>query len=259
MNKKEKKTNKGKSKLFVDYLFKNYKCKKNKDNILFTRDDIISFFKKNHIKTPKNIGDLIYNLRYRSDYLSSYDYFLKKDYTWTLISLNTGEYALVAKKQLRLPDLESLEINYIDDITPAHIHNLRTYNDQSLLMKILQNNILQEFLEDEVMTLQMHHKINLKDWGQAEIDGLLASNTQPHLYLTEVKGYTEVIGWPQMIQLKLYSQQQHPETPFTPIFIQSHKDMSFSIISFDFTKSFPIVKKYKRYMFTNMVNSEIQE
>ena len=247
-------TNKeAKAKFFVDYLMKNNFIN-SLTPISFERTDILEICAKEFGKAPKNLGDIIYSLRYRLDYLSTYDYLLEKDYTWTLLSTGIGKYELSPLKKLRIPSLESEDIIYIKDNTPKHIHELRPLNDQSLLMKIIQNDILNEFLQDDLVFLQAHHKVNLQNWGQAEIDGILASNYSPHLYLVEVKGYTEVIAWPQMIQLKMYAQQNHSDTPFTPLFIQSHKDWSFSVVQFDYTNSFPRVKKFKRFMFTNMMN-----
>lgn len=251
---KLKKSNKeAKAKFFIDYLMKN-SFVDSLTPISFERTDILDVCKNEFGEAPKNLGDIVYSLRYRLDYLSNYDYLLEKDYTWTLLSTGIGQYELAPLKKLRLPNLESENVLYVDDQTPAHIHKLRPLNDQSLLMKVIQNGILNEFLQDDLMFLQAHHKVNLNNWGQAEIDGILASNNSSHLYLIEVKGYTEVIGWPQMIQLKMYAQQNHPDVLFTPVFIQSHRDWSFSVVQFDYKNSFPKVKKYQRFMFTNMMD-----
>lgn len=241
-----------KAKSFIKHLIeKNFTA--SQDSIPFSRDDVSLYCLKKFKKIPKNVGDIIYSLRYRMDYLSTFDHLLDPDYTWTLLSLSTGQYELKPMPKLKLPDLTSVPVISKIDKTPEHIHNLRPLNDQSLLMKIYQNKVLSEFLEDDLILLQAHHKVNLKDWGQAEIDGIVASETSPRLYLVEVKGYTEVIGWPQIIQLKMYAEQNHPGLPFTPIFVQSHRDWSFSIVQFDFNSEFPQVTKSERYIFTNMI------
>lgn len=144
--------------------------KKGQTEVPFEREDLELAAKKLKIKLPKNLGDVIYALRYRIALPAAIVRTQPEGKEWIIEGMGRAKYRFkLAKINRILPNRNLLEIK-IPDATPEIISSYSLSDEQALLAKVRYNRLLDIFLGIASYSLQNHLRTSVKELGQVEID-----------------------------------------------------------------------------------------
>jgi hypothetical protein len=136
----------------------------------FTRDEFVAIAMELEISLPKNVGDVIYSFRYRSELPTAILKTVADGLEWIIEGAGRGRYRF---KQVRLnhivPREELLTIK-VPDATPEIIVAYALNDEQALLAKVRYNRLVDVFLGITAFSLQNHLRTTVKNVGQIEID-----------------------------------------------------------------------------------------
>lgn len=138
----------------------------------FARGEIESAASELGIALPKNLGDIIYSLRYRTDLPKAISDTAPKGMEWTIKGMGRSRYAFCLVPKIELGPNPSLAATKIPDATPELVAALALSDEQALLAKIRYNRILDLFLGLVTYSLQSHLRTTVKAIGQIEVDEL---------------------------------------------------------------------------------------
>jgi hypothetical protein len=142
----------------------------NNDEISFEREDLEHAAKDLNIKLPKNLGDVIYAIRYRLDMPDSILNTQPEGMEWIIEGAGRAKYSIKLVKINRiLPNPELITIK-IPDSTPEIVSEYSLSDEQDLLAKVRYNRLIDIFLGLTTYSLQNHLRTTVKDVGQIEID-----------------------------------------------------------------------------------------
>ena len=122
------------------------------------------------IKLPKNLGDVVYTIRYRARMPASILATEPEGLVWIIEGAGRGLYrfALVPINRI-MPNRELVTVK-IPDATPEIIARYALSDEQALLAKVRYNRLIDIFLGVTTYSLQNHLRTTVKDVGQIEID-----------------------------------------------------------------------------------------
>ncbi len=144
--------------------------KSNNDKISFEREDLEHAAKALDIKLPKNLGDVIYAIRYRLDMPDSILKTQPEEMEWIIEGAGIAKYTIKLVKINRiLPNSELITIK-IPDSTPEIVSEYSLSDEQALLAKVRYNRLIDIFLGLTTYSLQNHLRTTVKNVGQIEID-----------------------------------------------------------------------------------------
>ncbi len=140
------------------------------EEIIFQRDDLSKSAKKLGIDLPKNLGDVIYSVRYRTPLPESIIKTQTKGKEWIIEGKGKAQYCFkIVKVNRILPNHKLLTIK-IPDSTPEIVTQYSLSDEQALLAKIRYNRLIDIFLRLTTYSLQNHLRTTVKKIGQIEID-----------------------------------------------------------------------------------------
>jgi hypothetical protein len=137
---------------------------------VFKRDEIVTTAKKLRIATPKNIGDLVYALRYRTALPPAIVRSAPKGKQWMIRAAGPAKYRFVLVPEWNLvPNPQMLEVK-VPDSTPGIIEKYALSDEQALLAKLRYNRLVDVFSGLTCYSLQNHLRTSVADMGQVETD-----------------------------------------------------------------------------------------
>jgi hypothetical protein len=144
--------------------------KKRGESVYFEREDLEHAAKDLGIKLPKNLGDVIYAIRYRLDMPETILSTQPKGMEWIIEGVGRAKYVVKLVKINRiLPNAELITIK-IPDATPEIVGQYSLSDEQALLAKVRYNRLIDIFLGLTTYSLQNHLRTTVKGVGQIEID-----------------------------------------------------------------------------------------
>ena len=159
-------------KIFLD------KFKSVSDEIFFEREDLEHAAKAMQIKLPKNLGDVIYAIRYRTAMPDSVLVTQPEGKEWIIEGVGRAKYVIKLVKINRiLPNPELITIK-IPDATPEIVSEYSLSDEQALLAKVRYNRLIDIFLGLTTYSLQNHLRTTVKGVGQIEIDEIYVGVNQ---------------------------------------------------------------------------------
>jgi len=154
--------------IFFDAKFGRYK--KGIKEIEFAREDLESAATALHIKLPKNLGDVVYAIRYRTPMPKSILEIQPAGMEWIIEGVGRALYKFCLVPINRIvPNRELLAIK-VPDATPEIITAYALNDEQALLAKVRYNRLVDVFLGVTAYSLQNHMRTTVKGIGQIEID-----------------------------------------------------------------------------------------
>lgn len=180
----------------------------------FHREDLEETAKALKLRLPKNLGDVIYSMRYRATLPDAIVKTQPSDKEWVIEGRGRAEYAfcLVTVSHI-IPNPKMAAIK-IPDATPEIVGAYALSDEQALLAKVRYNRLLDIFLGVAAYSLQNHLRTTVTGLGQVEIDEIyVAIDKRGRQYVLPVqaKGGTDHISTVQTKQdiaccLQKYSQ-----------------------------------------------------
>ena len=192
-------------------------------SVMFVRDELEPAALELGIKLPKNLGDIVYSVRFRSSLPKRIIDTQPKGLEWVISLAGKGKYEFSLKKINRIVQNENLVSIRIPDSTPEIISAYALDDEQALLAKVRYNRLIDIFLGLTTYSLQNHLRTTVKNMGQIEIDELYVGLDTHGCHYTipvQAKGGSDQIGIVQTEQDIAWCQQQYPDLRCRPISAQ---------------------------------------
>lgn len=179
----------------------------------FARDAIELKAKELDLELPKNLGDVVYSVRYRSPLPRGILETQPEEREWIIEGAGRARYRfrLVAKTRIR-PREDLIKIA-IPDATPELIRAYALDDEQALLAIVRYNRLIDIFLGLTTYSLQNHLRTTVREVGQIEIDELyvgLDKHGCHYVIPVQAKGGSDQIGVVQTSQDIAYVEQKFP-------------------------------------------------
>ncbi len=144
--------------------------KRGAKEVLFERTELVSAAKKLKVELPKNLGDVVYSVRYRTPMPASILATQPKGCEWIIDGVGHSQYAFRLSKISRIVPNPNLVTIKIPDATPEIIGAYALSDEQALLAKVRYNRLIDVFLGLATYSLQSHLRTTVEKIGQIEID-----------------------------------------------------------------------------------------
>jgi len=181
--------------------------------IPFEREDLERAAQAIGIKLPKNLGDVIYAIRYRTPMPNSILQTQPKGLEWIIEGAGRARYLLKLVKINRiLPNPELVTIK-IPDATPEIVTEYSLSDEQALLAKVRYNRLVDIFLGLTTYSLQNHLRTTVKGVGQIEIDEIYVGIDQGgchYVIPVQAKGGNDQLSVVQTKQDMLCCLEKYP-------------------------------------------------
>jgi hypothetical protein len=138
--------------------------------IAFERDEISIAAESLGIPPPKNLGDAIYSIRYRTPMPDSIVATQPKGMEWIIEGTGRSRYEFKLVRINRIIPNRQLVTIKIPDSTPEIVSAYALSDEQALLAKIRYNRLLDIFVKLVAYSLQNHLRTTVENIGQVEID-----------------------------------------------------------------------------------------
>lgn len=136
----------------------------------FTRYEFVEIAEKLGIDLPKNVGDVIYSVRYRNELPEPVRQAAQSGYEWIIEGAGRSRYRFKQVRLNRILPREELVTIKIPDATPEIIGAYALGDEQALLAKVRYNRLVDVFLGITAFSLQNHLRTTVRELGQIEID-----------------------------------------------------------------------------------------
>ena len=204
--------------------------------IPFSREELAATCAEMGIKAPSNLGDALYNARYRAGLPASIKATAPQDYEWILSPVGRGKYQFTLRKTFDItPNVMLAEIK-IAASTPGIIEMYATSDEQALLATIRYNRLIDIFTGVTCYSLQSHLRTSVPGVGQVETDEVYVGldNTGSHyIFPVQAKSRRDHIGVVQIEQDLALCAHKFPAVVCIPIAAQFMDDGLIALFAFE--------------------------
>lgn len=182
------------------------------DGFEFKREDIESTANTMGASLPKNLGDVIYALRYRIGFPEEVTSTQPPGMEWVIEGAGRARYRFILVPLSRIVPREDLITVGIPDGTPEMIRAYALDDEQALLAIVRYNRLIDVFLGLTTYSLQNHLRTTVKGIGQIEIDELYVGIDRygcHYVIPVQAKGGTDQISVVQTKQDLAWCAQQY--------------------------------------------------
>jgi hypothetical protein len=155
----------------IERIFRTH-FKKGVTRFAFRREEIEAVAAELHMDLPKNLGDLIYSFRYRTQLPESIRNSASKGSEWIINPAGRAKYEFALVKINRILPRRDLVTIKVPDATPEIVVGYAQGDEQALLAKVRYNRLVDIFLGLTAYSLQNHLRTTVIGLGQIEIDEL---------------------------------------------------------------------------------------
>jgi len=194
-------------KIFLD------RWKKGMQEFGFSREAISETAASLKISLPKNLGDVIYSLRYRTPFPESICRTAPKGKEWIIDGAGRAKYKFRLVSVTRILPRNELAETPLPDSTPELIRKYALGDEQALLAVVRYNRLIDVFLGLTTYSLQNHLRTTVKGIGQIEIDELyvgIDKHGSHYIIPVQAKGGKDQIGTTQTTQDFGFAEQKFP-------------------------------------------------
>ena len=156
------------SRLVEKIFFDNYQ--EGAKKVDFMRSDIERAAQVLDIKLPKNLGDVIYSFRFRTELPGSITSIALEDEEWLIKLAGRSTYYFSLEERLEIIPNKSLVYAKVLDSTPGVINKYSLTDEQALLAILRYNRLIDIFLGITCYSLQNHLRTSVPNLGQVETD-----------------------------------------------------------------------------------------
>lgn len=185
-----------------------------KTEMVFERRDLELAAEELEIALPKNLGDVIYSIRYRQGMPEAILRTQPAGMQWIIEGIGSSKYKFcLSRINLIVPNANLATIK-IPDATPEIIGKYALSDEQALLARVRYNRLVDIFLGITAYSLQNHLRTNIKAVGQLEIDEIYAGLDRSgahYIVPVQAKGGSDRLAAVQTKQDYLYCRQQFPD------------------------------------------------
>jgi hypothetical protein len=189
----------------------------------FARDELETVAIKMDMKLPKNLGDILYALRFRIGYPDSIIATQPDGQEWIIEGAGRARYRFRLVKSIRILPNANLAFAAIPDATPELIRAYALDDEQALLAIVRYNRLIDTFLGITTYSLQNHLRPTVKGIGQIEIDELYVGLDKygcHYIIPVQAKGGKDQIGVVQTTQDIRFVEQKFPGVRYRAVSAQ---------------------------------------
>lgn len=136
----------------------------------FSREDIVEAARELGIKLPKNLGDVLYSFRFRTELPPSIGDKAPTGKVWIIRPAGRGRYRFFATKVAVFGPRAGATVTKVPDSTPGLIDRYAQTDEQALLARVRYNRLVDVFTGITCYSLQSHLRTTVEDLGQIETD-----------------------------------------------------------------------------------------
>lgn len=198
----------------------------------FARQDLEAKAQSLNIKLPKNLGDVVYALRYRTALPESILATQPRGREWIIEGAGSARYRFRLVTATRITPREDLVVIGIPDATPELIRAYALDDEQALLAIVRYNRLIDTFLGLTTYSLQNHLRTTVVGVGQIEIDELYFGIDRHGCHYAipvQAKGGKDQIGVVQTSQDIAFVEQKFPGMRCRAISAQFMNDKSIAL------------------------------
>lgn len=218
----------------------------------FERSDIEDAAKILGIEIAKNLGDVIYKYRYRSDYPKTITDTSPKGKEWIIWGRGDAKYCFWLVPKVSIKPTKGHHLIKIPSSSPEIISNVSLSNEQALLAKVRYNRLIDIFLGITSYSLQNHYRTKISDIGQIEIDEIYVgvdSTGKQYIIPIEAKNKSDRHSVIQTLQGIICCENKFPDFICVPISVQFLNDDSVAIFRLDRDEEFVSIFREEHYKF----------
>lgn len=196
----------------IESIFKKY-YKKGRTRFEFDRDELVSTARAIGVELPKNLGDIIYALRYRIGMPPAVLETQTDNKEWVIVGAGRAKYAFELVTLNRIEPRPGLVTTGIPDATPEIIRAYALDDEQALLAIVRYNRLIDTFLGLTTFSLQNHLRTSVKEIGQIEVDELYVGvdkHGAHYVIPVQAKGGSDQISVVQTLQDIAWCTQKYP-------------------------------------------------
>lgn len=214
--------------------------------VSFPRAQLVEAARDLGIEAPKNLGDVVYSIRYRTDMPDEIDKLAPTGMTWALFPAGRSFYAFRPVAVNQIEPRSGLAKIKVPDSTPGLISRYSMSDEQALLAKVRYNRLLDIFTGMACYSLP-HYRTSIEVQGptsaqpskaQVETDELYVGidrHGSHHILPVQAKGGTDRLSIIQIWQDFRVAEQKFENLYARPIATQFLDDKS--IVLFEFSES----------------------
>lgn len=191
--------------------------------VAFGREDLAAAADQLGLARPKNLGDVVYALRYRTQLPESISATAPPGQEWTIRGAGQAAYTFRLGSINRIVPNTALVTIKIPDATPEIVAAHAMSDEQALLAKIRYNRLLDVFLGVSAYSLQNHLRTTVPEIGQIEIDELyiaVDAHGRQFILPVQAKGGKDQLAAVQSEQDFLWCRAKFPDLICRPVLTQ---------------------------------------
>jgi hypothetical protein len=169
----------------------------------FAREELETVARQLRIKLPKNLGDLIYSFRYRTDLPKKIQDEAAEGEMWIIRPVGKGRYRLALVLDRPIQPNANLTTTKVPDATPGIIAKYAFGDEQALLERVRYNRLVDIFTGVTCYSLQSHLRTSVPEMGQVETDELyvgLDKKGAHYVFPVQAKGGSDKLSVVQIEQ-----------------------------------------------------------
>ncbi len=227
----------------------------------FTREDFTEAANELQIGEIKNLGDLVYFFRYRSELPDEINQTAPERLKWIIRPIGTSRYRLVLAPPVDQPNPSYAETK-IPDSTPGVITRYALGDEQSLLAKIRYNRLIDIFTGLTCYSLQNHLRTTVRKIGQVETDEIyigLDKRGAHYVLPVQAKSPRDRIGIVQIEQDMAMTKSKFPNLISRPIAAQFMDQSLIALLEFEQADDGVRIAQEKHYRLVTPDNLSQQE
>lgn len=212
------------------------KYRDGQNEVDFVREDIVTFAQELNIELPRNLGDLIYSFRYRTDLPVEILSKAPDGKTWIIRSVGRSKYRFVLVNDAPLTANPNLSVTKIPDATLGIIAKYAFNDEQAVLARVRYNRLIDIFLGIVCYSLQNHFRTTVPDVGQVETDEMYVGverNGSHYVVPVQAKGGNDRLSRVQIEQDMALCSAKLPSLICRPVGAQSMRDDLVALFEFE--------------------------
>jgi len=213
--------------------------------VSFTRDDLVAAAKALGVPRPKNLGDIVYSLRYRVPLPEAVRRQAPPGREWAIFPGGNAVYSLRTVPFNLIEPRQGLRAIRLPDSTPGVISRYALTDEQALLARVRYNRLLDVFTGLACYHLQSHLRTSVTiansidgtlSSSQVETDDLyvgLDKHGAHHILPVQAKGGSDALSVIQIWQDFRVAEQKFADLIARPIAAQFMADDVIALFEFE--------------------------
>jgi hypothetical protein len=249
--------------IIEDIFFSHYR--RGQTKLVFERKEIEAAASKLKIRLPKNLGDLVYSFRYRTELPERIVQTAPEGMHWIIRPAGPSRYSFNLSAEAKIQPSALLAITKVLDSTPGIIEKYALNDEQALLAKIRYNRLVDTFTSLTCFSLQSHLRTTVPGMGQVETDEIYIGIDKRGVHYVlpvEAKAASDRVGVVQIEQDFAVCKAKFPEAIARPVAAQFIDPATIAMFEFGLGEQGVVItseKHYKLVLPSDLSEEELRE